>query len=75
MYGNDNFSSCCLYHPDQTIVYFPASIRIYLAPKETHNYGMTNGSCPLVFVCGNHIEDSNTHIQLFVGLLMILSQI
>ena len=31
----------CLYHPDQTIfLNFP-----------TERYGMTNGSCPLVFAC------------------------
>ena len=37
-----------LYHPDQTIVLF-SSFDMYLPSSETERYGMTNGSCPLVF--------------------------
>ena len=36
----------CLYHPDQTIF---SSLDMYLPSSETVRYGMTNGSCPLVF--------------------------
>ena len=37
----------CLYHPDQTN--FFSSLDMYLPSSETERYGMTNGSCPLVF--------------------------
>ena len=37
----------CLYHPDQTI--FFSSLDMYLPSSETERYGITNGSCPLVF--------------------------
>ena len=63
----------CLYHPDQTGK--KSSLDMYLPSSETERYGMTNGSCPLVFclqiscrgfehsytfVLGS-INDSNTH--------------
>ena len=37
--------SGCLYHPDQTIFFLPPSMSSF----EMERYGMTNGSCPLVF--------------------------
>ena len=37
----------CFYHPDQTGK--KSSLDIYLPSSETERYGMTNGSCPLVF--------------------------
>ena len=37
----------CLYHLDQTI--FFSSLDMYLPSSETERYGITNGSCPLVF--------------------------
>ena len=40
MYGNDNFSSWLL---------IPSRLDMYLPSSETERYGMTNGSCPLVF--------------------------
>ena len=51
----------CLYHPDQTkktttkttkqnkTKTKKSSLDMYLASSETERYGMTNGSCPLVF--------------------------
>ena len=38
----------CFYHPDQTKK--NSSLDIYLPSSETERYGMTNGSCPLVFL-------------------------
>ena len=48
MYGNDNFSSWLLIpsRPDDFL--FP-SLDMYLPSSETERYGITNGSCPLVF--------------------------
>ena len=48
MYGNDNFSSWLLIPsiPDE---FWFSSLDIYLPSSETEKYGMTNGSCPLVF--------------------------
>ena len=38
----------CLYHPDQTMFLF-SSLDMHLPISETDRYGITNGSCPLVF--------------------------
>ena len=39
----------CLYHPDQTIFVLFSSLDMYLPSSETERYGITDGSCPLVF--------------------------
>ena len=65
----------CLYHPDQTIFLF-SSLGMYLPSSETERYGMTNGSCLLVFCLQKScrgFEHSYTLI-LFLVLLMILTQ-
>ena len=48
MYGNDNFSSWLLI-PSRPDEFLFSSLDMYLPSSETERYGMTNGSCPLVF--------------------------
>ena len=72
MYGNDNFSSWLLIpsRPDDLLF---SSLDTYLPSSETERYGMTNGSCPLVF-CLQKSCRGYTHIHLSLVLLMILTQ-
>ena len=48
MYGKDNFSSWLLIlsRPEDCLF---SSLDMYLPSFETESYGITNGSCPLVF--------------------------
>ena len=48
MYGNDNFSSWLLI-PSRPDDFLFSSLDMYLPGSETERYGITNGSCPLVF--------------------------
>ena len=48
MYGNDNFSSWLLI-PSRPDDFLFSSLDMYLPSSETERYGITNGSCPLVF--------------------------
>ena len=43
-----NLVVVCLYLPDQMIFLF-SSFDMYLPSSKTERYGMTNGSCSLVF--------------------------
>ena len=76
MYGNNNFSSRLLI-PSRTRRFFLfSSLGMYLPSSETERYGMTNGSCLLVFCLQKScrgFEHSYTLI-LFLVLLMILTQ-
>ena len=49
MYGNDNFSSWLLIpsRPDDFFLF--SSLDMYLPSSKTERYGITNGSCQLVF--------------------------
>ena len=48
MYGNGDFSSWLLI-PSRPDDFLFSSLDIYLPSSETERYGMTNGSCPLIF--------------------------
>ena len=48
MYGNDKFSSWLLI-PSRPDDFLFSSFDMYLPSSETERYGMTNGSCSLVF--------------------------
>ena len=48
MYGNDNFSSRLLI-PSRSEDFLFSSFDMYFPSSETERYGITNGSCPLVF--------------------------
>ena len=55
------------------IFLFP-SFDMYLPSSETERWDDKWVLSTILFVCGNHVEDSNTYIQLFMVLLMILPQ-
>ena len=58
MYGNDNFSSWLLipFRPDDFLF---SSLDMYLPSSETERYGITNGSCPLVFARRKGIRNAD----------------
>ena len=79
MYGNDNFSSWLLIIiPSRPVDFLFSSFDMYLPSSETERYGITNGSCPLVFLCVQKscrgFEHSYIYIHLFLVLVMILTQ-
>ena len=58
MYANANFSSWLLI-PSRLDDFLFSSLDMYLPSSETERYGITNGSCPLVFARRKGIRNAD----------------
>ena len=73
MYSNDNFSSWLLI-PSRPDDFLFSSLDMCLPSSETERYGITNGSCPLVFILLKSCRGFQHSCIFVLGSIIILTQ-